>query len=111
MGGAFGFGDPETDAEKRQRISRENRRKGQAAEEAVRQRYGLYGYEVSRTGRGHDFFVTKRDIMGNVIDEKYIEVKYGDSRLSEVQVESMRKHKGHYRVERLILPPMFWMDI
>ena len=110
-GSSFGFGESESDAERRQRISRENQRKGKAAEEIIRQRYGLLGYEVRRTGRGHDFLVTKRDIMGKVINKKYIEVKYGDSPLSEVQFESMREHRGHYKVERLILPPMFWRDI
>lgn len=71
FGSIFGFGEPESDSERRGRISRENRRKGKVAEEIIRQRYGLHGYEVNRTGRCHDFLVTKRDIMGKIIDKKY----------------------------------------
>lgn len=111
-GSLFGFGDDESDEERRERILRENRRKGKAAEELIEQRYGLEGYEVERTGRGHDYLVTKRDpFTGRIIDRAYIEVKYGDSPLSDLQWESSQEHRGHYRVERLILPPFFWQDI
>jgi len=110
-GDFLGFGEPESEAERRRRISRENHRKGKAAEEVVTQRYQLLGYEVVRTGRGHDYKATKRDLMGKVVDAVYIEVKYGDSPLSELQWESRREHRGHYRVERLTLPAFYWQDI
>ena len=90
----------------------ESQRKGKAAEEIIKLRYEILGYEVERTGRGHDYLVTKRNpFTGKIIDRKYIEVKYGDSPLSELQWESSREHRGHYKIERLILPPMFWQDI
>jgi len=90
----------------------ESQRKGKAAEEIIKLRYEILGYEVERTGRGHDYLVTKRNLFtGKIIDRKYIEVKYGDSPLSELQWESSRKHRGHYKVERPILPPMFWQNI
>ena len=110
-GNLFGFGEPESESERRRRISRENRRKGKAAEEVVTQRYQLLGHEVVRTGRGHDFKATRRDLMGRVVDAVYIEVKYGESPLSELQWESRREHRGHYSVERLTLPAFYWRDL
>lgn len=111
-GSVFDFGDTESDEERRERILRENRKKGKAAEEIIEQRYALRGYDVERTGRGHDYLVTRRDpFTGRIIDRAYIEVKYGDSSLSDLQWESSQEHKGHYRVERVTLPPFFWQDI
>jgi hypothetical protein len=40
-------------------VIEENRRKGQAAEDAYVTSARLSGYEVERTGRGHDFRVRK----------------------------------------------------
>ena len=110
-GDIFGFGPPESEKERRQRISREARRKGKVSEDIVAQRYGLYGYEVERTGRGSDFHVIKKDIFGNVLDSKDIEVKSGRSQLSELQKETKRKKGGRYKVERVEPPPFFYQDI
>ena len=83
----------------------ENRRKGQAGEEAIRMRYALQGYEMERTGRGHDFRARKRDIFsGKVIESKVVEVKTGKSQLSKLQRKT--KSKGNYKVERV--EPMFY---
>jgi hypothetical protein len=111
FGDLFGFGQPESGKEKRQRISRENRRKGKASEEIVAQSYGLRGYKVERTGRGSDFHVTKRDILGNVVESKDIEVKSGHSQLSKLQKETKRKKRGRYGVERVEPPTIFYKDI
>ncbi len=70
-------GIPESKKQRRQRISREIGRKGKVGEEIVRMNYALRGYEVERTGRGSDFHVVKRDVLGRVIDSKDIEVKTG----------------------------------
>lgn len=104
------FGKPESERQKRQRISRENRKKGKVGEELVKMNYGLRGYEVERTGRGSDFHVTKRDIFGRVVDSKDIEVKTGDSPLSELQEETKKRKRGHYKEERVDLPPFFYKD-
>ncbi|GEM_PF-3367667 len=72
---------------------RKNYRKGKVTEEVVATRYRLLRYELEPTGRGSDFYVTKRDILGNIIDSGYIEVKAGDSRLSELQQDT-KKRKG-----------------
>lgn len=111
FGNLFGFGKSESEKEKKQRIIRENRRKGKVSEEFVAQRYGLLGYEVKRTGRGSDLHVTKRDILGNIIDSRDIEVKSPGARLSKLQEETRRRKRGHYEVERVELPPIFYEDI
>ena len=49
------------------------------------------GYEVRRTGRGFDFHVEKRDLLGRVVDSKGIAGRTGRSRLSELQEKRRRK--------------------
>jgi hypothetical protein len=105
------FGIPESDEEKRQRMSRENRKKGRAGEEIARMNYAIRGYEITRTGRGSDFHVTKRDVLGRVVDSKDIEVKTGKSPLSELQEETKRRKRGRYKVERVEPPPFFYQDL
>jgi hypothetical protein len=100
----------ESESDKRRRKSRENHAKGKAVENLIRDRYILHGYIVTRTGRGHDFKVTKKDWHGKIIEVLNIEVKFGKSPLSSLQVENSYKHRGHYRVERLTLPPIYWQD-
>jgi len=111
FGNPFGFGPDETDAERRVRTSRESIRKGRAAEEIIRNRYAIRGYEINRTGRGSDYEATKRDIMGKIIDRRLIEVKFGDAPVSDLQIETMKSHKGHYTIERVTLPPIFWKEL
>lgn len=105
------FGIPESNEKKKQRISRENRKKGRAGEEITRMNYAIRGYQVTRTGRGSDFHVTKRDVLGRVVDRKDIEVKTGNSPLSELQEETKKRERGRYRVERVEPPPFFYQDL
>ena len=87
-------------------IIRDNQRKGRVAEDIVRMRYLIRGYEVERTGRGHDFRVRKRNpFTGRVIESKLIEVKSGRANLSKLQQKIKRK-KSNYKVERV--DPFFW---
>lgn len=86
---------------KKRLVLEENRIKGRLAEDIVKTRYFLSGYEVERTGKGHDFRVRKRDIFtGRVIESKLVEVKSGNAELSELQ-HKMKKRKSNYRVERV----------
>ena len=95
-----------SERERRKALIRDNQRKGRIAEEIVRMRYMMMGYEVERTGRGHDFYVKKRDILtGKVIDRKFIEVKSGEAKLSKLQQKIKRK-KNNYKVERINF--LFW---
>jgi len=79
----------------------ENRRKGKAGEDTVKMNYQLQGYEVERTGRGHDFRVRKRDMLtGKVTRSKLVEVKTGNARLSKLQKKTKKK-RSNYKVERV----------
>jgi hypothetical protein len=87
------FGIPESKKQRRQRISREIRRKGEAGEEIVKMHYAVRGYEVKRTGRGSDFHVRKKDVLGRVIVSKDVEVKTGRSTLSELQEKTKKRRR------------------
>lgn len=106
------FALPESNKERRRRVSNESGRKGRASEDIVRMNYIVRGgYEVTRTGRGSDFRVEKRDLPGRVVDSKDIEIKTGRSRLSELQEETKKRRTGHYKVERVDPPPAFYQDL
>lgn len=84
---------------KKDRI-RQNRRKGRAAEDQVRIELQFEGYEVERTGRGSDFRAKRRDIFtGEVVEEKLVEVKSGNAKLSDLQKQT-KKGKTEYEVRR-----------
>jgi len=81
-------------------IIAENRLRGKAAEDAYATRAQLSGYEVERTGRGHDFRVRKRDLLtGRVAYSGVREIKSGDARLSKLQ-QRTKKKKSNYKVIR-----------
>ena len=97
---------PMSKKEKKRIIIKDNQRKGKVAEDIVRMRYWMKGYEVERTGRGHDFRVRKRDpFTGKVIESKLIEVKSGRANLSRLQ-QKMKRKRSNYKVERV--DPFFW---
>jgi hypothetical protein len=77
-----------------------NQRKGRAAEERVEMELLIEGYEVERTHYGSDFKATKRDFLtGEVVEEKYVEAKSGDARLSDRQKKEKKRRKN-YEVRR-----------
>lgn len=97
----FVFGRPKTKKQRRREQIRENRRKGEAGEDDTRFKYQLWGYDVERTGRGHDFRVTQRDILtGKIRKRFYVERKTGNANLTELQRKMKRKYKDRYVVER-----------
>lgn len=73
---------------------RDNAAKGKAGEKRVRDKYERAGYKVERTGRGHDFKVTKDN------QTKYVEVKTGKSKLSSLQKRKKRSLGKKYVVEK-----------
>ncbi len=95
---------PMSKKERKRAIIRENQRRGRMAEDIVKMNYILRGYEVERTGKGHDFRVRRRDLLtGRVIETKVIEVKAGkNARLSKLQ-QRTKKRKSNYKVERVEL--------
>jgi len=85
--------------QKRGRI-RWNRRKGKAAENQVEMELQMEGYEVERTHEGSDFHAKRRNpFTGEVVEEKDIEVKSGNARLSERQKRE-RERSDNYEVRR-----------
>lgn len=81
-------------------VLEENLRRGKAAENAYIMRAQLAGYEVERTGRGHDFRIKKRDILtGKVTYSGVREIKSGNARLSKLQQKTRRK-QSNYKVIR-----------
>jgi len=94
------FGFNETKKQKKRRILTENKRKGKTGEDIVAMNYRLRGYEVERTGKGHDLRVRQKDWTGRVVKSKVVEVKTGKARLSKLQKKTKKK-KSNYKVERL----------
>ena len=81
-------------------IIHENRIKGKNAEENYRMRAELAGYEVERTGRGHDFRVRKRDFITRKVTYSGLrEIKSGNAKLSKLQ-KTTKKNKHNYKVIR-----------
>ena len=78
----------------------ENRRRGKAAEDSYVMKARLLGYEVERTGKGHDFRVRKRDqFTGKVIYSGVREIKSGNAKLSKLQ-QKTKKKQSNYKIIR-----------
>lgn len=94
------FGRKIPEKQIKREVLEENRRNGKAAEDSYRMRAQLAGYEVERTGRGHDFRVRKRDLFtGKVVYSGVREVKSGNAKLSKLQRKT-KKNKSNYKVIR-----------
>ena len=77
-----------------------NRLRGKAAEDSYVMKARLSGYEVERTGKGHDFRVRKRDpFTGKVTYSGVREIKSGNAKLSELQ-QRTKKKQSNYKVIR-----------
>lgn len=93
------FGGTSEKERKRDRMRR-NRRKGKAAEDMVATELLMEGYEVEPVHEGADFHAKRRDLLtGEVIEEKKVEVKSGNARLSEKQRRE-RRRSDNYEVRR-----------
>ena len=82
---------------------------GKSGEDQVRTKWQIRGYEIERTGRGHDFYARKRDPLTNrVVDSKYIEAKSGDhARPSKLQEKMKRKYGSRYVVDNVDPNPIY----
>ena len=79
---------------------RKNAAQGRRAERMVRRKYKMQGYSIRRTGYGHDFKATRRNIFGGK-ETKFVEVKSGNGRLSPTQWRAKRRLGSRYVVERV----------
>jgi hypothetical protein len=100
--GIFDFGfKPPTKKQRKKKTIRDNQAKGRAAEDQAMMRDRLSGYDVERTGKGHDYVRRKRDIItGRVQKTEYVEVKSGNAKLSPLQKKTKKKKKGSYKTVR-----------
>ena len=81
-----------TKKQRKREVLANNRRKGKAGEDIVAMNYNMRGYEVERTGRGHDLRVRQRDwLTGKVMKSKLVEVKTGKAKLSKLQKKTKEK--------------------
>jgi hypothetical protein len=91
---------PPTRKQRQRATIRENQRRGRAAEEQAMMRDRMRGWEVERTGRGHDYRRRLRDPWTNkVTRSEVVEVKSGNAKLSPLQKKTKRK-SSNYRVVR-----------
>ncbi len=84
----------------RDQTNRTNQEQGREGERKARAKYEMVGYEVTRTGKGHDFKATKRDPISGKKSTIYVEVKTGNSKLSPLQKKKQKQLSGRYKVER-----------
>lgn len=101
------FGNKIPEKQIKREIIAENRYRGRAAEETYKIRAQMAGYEVERTGRGHDFRIRKRDPWtGRVTYSGLREIKSGNAKLSRLQKKT-KKRKSNYKVIRETPNPLF----
>ena len=65
----------------------ENKNQGAWGELYGRDRLIIKGYEIEDTGIGSDVRAVKRDMLGNVVEDKLVDFKTGGATLSEKQKE------------------------
>ena len=82
----------------KEKIIRDNAAKGKSGERRVRDRYEKAGYNVERTGHGHDFRVTRINPITGEKETKYLEVKTGDADLSPQQELEKRRLDEKYLI-------------
>ena len=85
--------------DRRRRRLEENKNQGHWGELYGDDQLIIQGYEIEETGKGSDRHIVKRDIFGNILEDKLIDYKTGDAELSEYQEECEAEE---YRVD---VPP------
>lgn len=81
-------------------VIKANASKGKRAERVVRSEYEMAGYKTQKTGKGHDFKATHKNVFTGENDTKYVEVKSGNGELSPLQKKMKRRLGRKYVVER-----------
>ena len=87
--------------------ARRHQRKGRAAENQVEMELRMEGFDqVEPVDEGADYHAKKHDLLtGDVIEEKKVEVKSGNSQLTERQKKEKRRSEN-YEVRRR--DPLFY---
>lgn len=95
------FGRKKPKKQIKREVLAENRMRGRAAENSYVTRAQLAGYEVERTGRGHDFRVRKRDMLtGRVTYSGVREIKSSSTAPVSKLQRKTKKKQSNYKVVR-----------
>ena len=60
----------------RREINQANQEQGRSGEAQVKARYEMNGWAVTRTGKGHDYRVTRKNWTTGKTETKYVGLKY-----------------------------------
>ena len=99
----MGFSNPFKKS--RKQIIKENQERGKAGEDKIRSWYEFLGNKVTRTGRGSDFKIERKNYLTGEKERKWVEVKTGNSKLSRLQRLRRRQHGENFVEERLETSP------
>lgn len=90
----------QTEKERKRQQGYRNQHKGRVAEEQAKMDYTLSGYDIEDVHEGADFIARRRDpFTGRVEKKKKVEVKSGNSALTERQRQEKR-NSDNYVVDR-----------
>jgi transketolase len=90
----------------RREINQSNQEQGRSGEAQVKARYEMNGWKVTRTGKGHDYRVTRKNWTTGKTETKYVEVKTGNSQLSPLQRKKKKQFGSKYVEERVGSNPL-----
>ena len=90
----------------RREINQANQEQGRSGEAQVKARYEMNGWAVTRTGKGHDYRVTRKNWTTGKTETKYVEVKTGNSQLSPLQRKKKKQFGSKYVEERVDSNPL-----
>lgn len=97
----------------RRDVNRANQEQGRNGESQVKARYEMNGWKMTRTGKGHDYRATRKNWGTGKTETKYVEVKTGNSQLSDLQKKKKKQFGRKYVEERVNSHPLvcFGRDI
>ncbi len=84
----------------RKQVIDENRRQGAATERKIKLDLELAGWTVKKTGKGSDFYCTRKRMFSDKVDVKYVDGKSGKAKLSKLQQKKKKQYGGKYKVIR-----------
>ena len=84
---------------------RNNAEQGKSGEQKVVSKWQMNGWEMRRTGIGHDYIASKRNPRTGKMEYYYVEIKTGNAKLSPLQEEAKKKYGSRYVVERVQVNP------
>lgn len=91
----YGFGNTA------RRFPHANRQKGSIAKDRFAFEQAMEGNDCVKTQRDGDFVVQKRDFFGvKEGSPTVVDVKTGNSKLTEAQEQRKRQLRGRYKIER-----------